>query len=295
MKFIWSLILLIASTHIFAVDVNRGQAVSFSITSIITLFAFAFLAFKAITFGIDKSQPSSPSKKGRNFSAWVVGFVILSSSNFYVEPNAEYFYRLSLITIPLGLVAFLVGVVWFNVKNLSAKEANSQAISGLKISLKSPIKGETFFIGLVVVGLIGFLYVKVDLASFIANQTSSISKDLIYKYYNCSGTNYDKDCQKELKGTATFKVDKDKSQVVVIYDKIKDGQKTMIKLENCTVLDDKNWKCGGHAESNAYISTVNVGWTSVDGEIYTTNMIMTKIVGGQPQSTIVPSPIFKRE
>jgi len=124
---------------------------------------------------------------------------------------------------------------------------------------------------------------------------SLVPKKLVYKFYNCIGTNYEKDCQRELKGTATFKVDKEKSQVVVIYDRLKDNQKTMFKLDNCTVLDEKNWKCGGHAESNDFFSTVNAGWTSVDGEIYTTDLIMTKFVGGKPQSTIVPSPIFKRE
>ena len=76
-------------------------------------------------------------------------------------------------------------------------------------------------------------------------------------------------------GKAKFNVDKQSSQVIIttIRD---DGKKDIIeKLENCAVVDEKNWKCGGELKtdnsigSGYFTHTIKASFQSNNGEITT--------------------------
>jgi len=110
-----------------------------------------------------------------------------------------------------------------------------------------------------------------------------------YKVFSCKNDSTQKtpaECEREFKGTAVFKVIKEKSQVFVSYTLAKDGKKVLIELESCKVIDEKNWICGGkettrnEAGTSSYMREPK--YQMIDGQVDVSDLYSRFSIPGYP-------------
>jgi len=92
--------------------------------------------------------------------------------------------------------------------------------------------------------------------------------NFVYKVYSCKIADmFKQDCQKEYVGTAQFFPDKDKSIVAIQFTESPSGEKGITTLSDCTIIDSKNWRCGGKSTiENGVWSTSNL-YLMGDGKV----------------------------
>jgi len=73
-----------------------------------------------------------------------------------------------------------------------------------------------------------------------------------YSLFNCGNiaAKTEEDCNRTPNGIVKFDVNKDKSEVIIVFTDPKTNQQGMMKLEKCVVLDKLNWQCGGDPKVN---------------------------------------------
>ncbi len=128
----------------------------------------------------------------------------------------------------------------------------------------------------------------------------SILGDQTYKVFDCkdrSSNHIQSQCERELIGTAVFKVVKDKSEVFVTYTLAKDSKKVLMELKDCKVVDSKNWICGGketYSSSNGVSSYMKeYRYQMVDGNVDVSDFYSRiSVVGFPPQITVTNGPKF---
>lgn len=94
-----------------------------------------------------------------------------------------------------------------------------------------------------------------------------------YNVFGCKDedTNSPKDCSSRyLIAVATFKVNKEKSEVFISYTSL-DSKKALMELDDCKVFDNTNWICGGKETNTieggvrSYMKTYR--FQMVDGQV----------------------------
>jgi len=118
-KYILVSILWVLISNAYAVNVDTGLAARSAFLTIVVIGALAVIAFQLISYNLTRKTISTPVDGGRWIGAWFAAIAISSSGNFYDGLTAQYFYRLSLITIPLMFVGFVIGFIWKKVKGNS--------------------------------------------------------------------------------------------------------------------------------------------------------------------------------
>jgi len=124
----------------------------------------------------------------------------------------------------------------------------------------------------------------------------------IYSFFNCQNVaaKTEEDCNRVLSGTVRFDVNKDKSEVIIVFTDPKTSQQGMMRLEKCIVLDLLNWQCGGDPKvniDNKGNGTIEQPYTyrSNDGNVSVSDATDSLIMNGKiVSSSSVKAAILKR-
>lgn len=232
------ILLLIFSSSVFA-SIDTKAAWSGAFFESIIKFILAGLLFYLFTYDLIGKARDTPLKSARWIGSILLALGVGASTNS--SPTLpDYIYGVSLVAISLYVIGFVIGYIW---KPWAIKGQSEDSNSYLKASL--PL----CFGVIVIIGL-------------VVSDGSGISTNMekYDAYYSCKETGAD--CSKPAL-TFTFKVDKEKSQVIAIYTAVKDETVGMDKLENCTVVDEHNWQC--KSDVTAY-STPRT-WTMIEDAV----------------------------
>ena len=101
---------------------------------------------------------------------------------------------------------------------------------------------------------------------------TGILKKAVYDVYECDSNQYDCSLGK-IVSTSQFSVDKATSQVIRTVTSIKYGNKTTEKEDNCTVIDNDNWSCGGGVKVHNGIEIYEAKIQNINGEIKQTDYV----------------------
>jgi hypothetical protein len=267
------------------VNINQSETLIGTLLPFLILAAVSFGLFKLIVGDLKWESLNTPTKYGKWFSAWMIVGVIMTSSSYLKGLDAEYFYRLFLVGIPTTLIAFLVGFFWGKFKIQNGYSKNQESVT----------TSITFNNKLILFGVLGLVVVG---GVYLALNNSG-SKS--FSAYGCKevGPFPTQECgEREYKFTVTFKVDKQKSEVFAVY-KRKNGDQNIIKLEKCSVFDEKNWKCGGGYEvspgSGGAFSTVWGSQQMINGFPTYTDTVITYSRGGRSVKEYLPSVKFQKD
>ena len=359
--------LLIANAY--GVEVDRGAAAVSALLSIAMVMTLSILAFQLIAYKITRKTIATPIENGRWIGAWFASLAIASSGNFYDGLTAEYFYRLSLITIPLLLVGFVIGFAWKkfrgNTNKKNDKKISSNANiderlweqadaelnsdnrkSGLWAKSYSEAQGDESkakalylsyraselqyentdeevvvvnknssstnkttiqkFISnggvvLVLIALIAIQYLTSNTATQYTQSNNTKKADAvsntakpkkstngIYKAYACKDPAppwAEGECDDRfMKFSAKFKADKQTQQVFAEYTELKNNSVKLIKLPDCSVIDENNWVCGDKPSINHIGNTEIImsggSFQMSDGVLTNTKLVTSKYTNG---------------
>ena len=234
----YPILLLISSSSVFA-SIDTKAAWSGAFFESIIKFVIAGLLFYLFTYDLIGKVRDTPLKSAR----WIGGILLAigvgaSYNNFSTLP--DYIYGVCLVAIGLYVIGFAIGYIW---KPWAIKGQSEDSHNYLKACLPLCF-GVIVIIGLVVSDGLG-----------ISTKTATYDA-----YPSCKevGAN----CSKPAL-TFTFKVDKEKSQVIGIYKSVEDGSGGLHALENCTVVDEHNWQCQG--DVSAY--GIPAQWTMIEDKV----------------------------
>ena len=145
------------------------------------------------------------------------------------------------------------------------------------------------------IAVISFLVTSI---TFILVVYVTLFEESSYKAYACSpAMAIDKpldECNKTHIGSAVFKVDTKKSEIYKIFTSKSDGLKDLKKLENCEILDSKNWSCGGvltieDRRDGGINKKVSASIQMINGEIFTKPSIIYMRPLTRPNETVTIS------
>ncbi|CAN4276835.1 hypothetical protein MCEMSEM29_01946 [Methylophilaceae bacterium] len=205
----------------------------------------AAIVFYLISFGLINKPKDTATKNGRWIGAILSAAVIASSTNHYSK-QSEYIYSLCLAVLGLYVVGFFVGYLWFKFKPIKGSNADN-------INVKTYVNKKVFLpiLAIISIGIVFWFF-----------GYNGIGKAAIYDvYHSCKSVG--KDCSESF-GTVTFKVDKEKSQVISIFKSLQDGWSNIIKLENCFVVDEHTWQCQNEITDNISISRT---WSMIEDKV----------------------------
>jgi len=119
-----------------------------------------------------------------------------------------------------------------------------------------------------------------------------------YFVYSCKDNlaivNFDK-CEYEVKGTAIFKVLANKNEVYVAYS-FKDGRKSLSQLDDCKVINEKNWMCGGKVTTSNDSYTREAKYQMIESDVYTEDFYQSmKDYNRKETKYIIRAARFKRK
>jgi hypothetical protein len=135
-----------------------------------------------------------------------------------------------------------------------------------------------------------------DLNSFFGNYK--------YKMYSCPSTaieNSPNQCQRQYVGEVEFKINTEKPQVSMIFNYGNNPSKHIMVLNDCNVIDVRNWTCGGVStvKDYGYFSTTYVTEKTemIDGIVntYDGTEITTHYNNNSTTITYFPALKFKKE
>jgi hypothetical protein len=123
-----------------------------------------------------------------------------------------------------------------------------------------------------------------------------------YNLFNCQNVaaKTEEGCERTLSGLVKFDVNKDKSEIIIVFTEPKTSQQSMMKLEKCVVLDKLNWQCGGDPKvniDNKGNGTIEQPYTyrSNDGNVSVSDATNSLIMNGKiVSSSSVKAGILKR-
>ena len=123
-----------------------------------------------------------------------------------------------------------------------------------------------------------------------------------YSLFNCQNVaaKTEEDCNRALSGAVRFDVNKDKSEVIIVFTDPNTSQQSMMRLEKCIVLDQLNWQCGGDPKvsiDNKGNGTIEqpYAYRSNDGNVSISDAIDSLMMNGKiVSSSSVKAGILKR-
>ena len=210
----------IFSTTAIATDIDVGYVFGSAFIIVIAKFVFAAAVFYIFSLGLISSPKDTAVKNGRWVGAFVASVFVFSMPTLH-KSYIDLYVGGAILTIVWFALGFLVGYIWHRVK---AHRASNSKITFKNKNIKLII------IILVLVGA-GLLY-----------NNRKITYDV---YPSCKSV--DKDCNK-IAMQATFDVQKETSQVILIGKFPGYAETRLIKLANCVVLDKHNWQCKGDSD-----------------------------------------------
>lgn len=230
---------LLLANSVYADGINVKAAYGDALEFVAIKFLIAAILFYLFTYDLIGKVRDTPLKSAR----WIGGILLAigvgaSNNNFSTLP--DYIYGVSLVAIGLYVIGFAIGYIW---KPWAIKGQSEDGHNYLKACL--PL----CFGVIVIIGLV------VSDGSGISTKTATYDA---YPSCNEAGAN----CSKPVL-TFTFKVDKEKSQVIGIYKSVEDGSGGLHALENCTVVDEHNWQCQG--DVSAY--GIPAQWTMIEDKV----------------------------
>jgi hypothetical protein len=108
------------------------------------------------------------------------------------------------------------------------------------------------------------------------------------------------DCDEVYAGTIQFKVDKERSEVFLIFIDPQTSQQNLSKLQKCTVIDSSNWQCGAdpivdlNKEGTGIIQKPYI-YRSANGNVTVSDSTVTGIFNGKAtEPTIIKGGVLKR-
>lgn len=113
--------------------------------------AVAYSVFKLLTVGLRVNKIDTAYKQGRWLAGWLVGWSIAVQNLAELKQAhySDFFIHLSINTLAAGLIAFVIGLVWFKLKSdqqypdsvtQEADSANLDLTAALEIKRPSPFK-----------------------------------------------------------------------------------------------------------------------------------------------------------
>jgi hypothetical protein len=230
---------LLLANSVYADGINVKAAYGDALEFVAIKFLIAAILFYLFTYDLIGKVRDTPLKSAR----WIGGILLaigVGASNNKFSTLPDYIYGVSLVAIGLYVIGFAIGYIW---KPWAIKGQSEDNHNYLKACL--PL----CFGVIVIIGLV------VSDGSGMSTNTAKYDA-----YYSCKETGAD--CSKPAL-TFTFKVDKEKSQVIAIYSAVKDESVGMDKLENCTVVDEHNWQCKGDVTAYSTPRT----WTMIEDKV----------------------------
>lgn len=233
------------SANILASDINLQAAYGGAFYTVFLIkLPIAFIVFIVLSYGLWKKPKDTALKNGR----WVGACMSAASVTLMYKP-ADLYFLLPLNIISLYAIGFIIGYIWRKVKRVDVVNNDLSKPASL---IKTFLPTFTLF-GLCLLfwfSAYNHFIIKPNTSKPELYSNNSSETENIYDAFDC-GIN-DKDCKKHL-GTMQFNVDKLGSQVtaIVFHDDTKETN--FIKLDNCVIIDEKNWQCGGKIE------TFNIG------------------------------------
>jgi len=206
------------------------------------------------------------------------------------------------ILIFSGLVPFLVSfgvllIVANGVENKFLREKNN------KIKL---IAG-CFLLGLLLIVFSGnkdsdssgsYSQQKSDSGSILPS-TNLFGGKAIYTVFNCSNKTAITEAQcgeKVPTLKAEFVVDKEKNAVFIKMTSLTSDKKGLFKLDNCEILNDKNWKCGGNDKGTGGNIDIQATYAMVDGSLsYTSGFMTFDRANGTKGTLTLPAPKYVKD
>jgi hypothetical protein len=203
----------------------------------------AAILFYLLSYGLVNQRKDTAIKSARWLGSILVPFSIIAfPSKYEIERNI---FEMALAAVGWFAIGFVIGYIWFKFKHIKDSNVditNKGTYTNKKILL--PI------VGLISIGLVYWLF-----------GYNGIGKSAKYDVYPSCKQNTD-NCTISV-AMYTFKVDKEKSQVIGIYKAVEDGSSGLHVLENCTVVDEHNWQCQG--DVSAY--GIPAQWTMVEDQV----------------------------
>jgi hypothetical protein len=237
------LFILVLSNNVIADGINNQVAFGNASDFIAMKFLIAAIAFYLMSYGLVNQPKDTAIKSARWFASILVTFSIIAFPNKYeIDRNL---FEMALAAIGWCLIGLITGYLWFKFKHIKDSNVditNMETYANKKVLL--PI------LGLITIGLVVWLF-----------GYNGIGKAAKYDVYpSCKQTG--EDCSK-VALTFTFKVDKEKSQVIGIYKSAVDGSGGLHALENCTVVDEHNWQCQGDVSGYG----IPAQWTMIEDKV----------------------------
>lgn len=234
---------ILLSTNAFADGIDSQAAYGDALEFVAIKFLIAAIVFYILSDGLLNKPKDTAIKSARWFASILVTFSVIAFPNKYeIERNL---FEMALAAIGWCLIGFVAGYLWFMFKQIKA--ANIDITNAANYANK---KAFLPILAIISVGIVFWLF-----------GYNGIGKAATYDAYR-SCKQAGADCSK-VAFTFTFKVDKEKSQVIGIYKSVEDGSSGLHVLENCTVVDEHNWQCQG--DVSAY--GIPAQWTMVEDQV----------------------------
>lgn len=123
-----------------------------------------------------------------------------------------------------------------------------------------------------------------------------------YTFFKCSNMPAmpNQDCNQVYAGTIQFKVDKERSEVFLIFTDPQTSQQNISKLQKCTVIDSSNWQCGAdpivdlNKDGTGIIQKPYI-YRSTNGNVTVSDSTVTGVFNGKTsEPTIIKGGVLKR-
>lgn len=209
-------------------EIHADSAYSDAFILVSAKFLAAAVVYYVLTLGLRGSLRDTAVKNGRWVGAWLSTITIINTSTLH-KSTEDFLFTVAIMTVVWFAVGFALGYIWRKFKNIPIANADS-------MNVKSNSNVKAFLPILVLIGL-GMVFGLFVYNNGIGLNTKAVAYDL---FPSCKNQN--KDC-KQSNTTITFKVDKERSQVVVVATTPTEKLPTMTKLNNCVVADEHNWQC----------------------------------------------------
>jgi len=129
-----------------------------------------------------------------------------------------------------------------------------------------------------------------------------LSPSPTYSLFDCKNVlaKNEEECNRTFKGTVEFKVNKDKSDVILVFTDPTTKEQNIKKLESCAVIDVLNWQCGKPFETEIIAgdilsSTENSIYRSTNGNITISDFRYSlRSMNGGSSTTVTKAGILKR-
>ncbi len=206
------------------------------------------------------------------FLAGLVGAKVLNELLYPVFNNASTGISAIRAFIPaLISVVFLMFCFYRGYMLLKNSQSSENLSFDKLLNITLPASNQSKLIWVLIATLV-FLLIATNFDSI----KKAVSGEKIYDVYSCIDpvSESKNECQRELKMTAKFLVDINRQNVLIEYTRLENQKKSLVKLPNCTVIDAKNWKCGGVMKTESYGLSYDGAFQMIDGQMQTTDSIV---------------------